>query len=676
MIQTLKLLAILAGALHFQLVAVAAEPAVPKVWIYTDMSDPGLAGNEKTGSVNDPDDVSAMAGYLLMANRFETLGIVVASTHRKQHATSPNQAEWANRVFGQAYQADLLALKKQYEGYPDEIRFAQSCIKESAERFSEAKRYDSLDNYGTVKSLFDAANQVGNDEVINVLCWGSLTEPAILVAYCLATNNQNLLKRLRFIAHWTDSTLHQGTPEHPERVANCQEDAAACRYMKSMAKLGTITYHECGAIGQHGIVRGSPKGKEYFDQFRSSRLGTLFVEGKFVYGSVDHSDSATYWVLLGGYGVSLKDIASDGTNSPEVELRNELSFRESSERIHDELLCRSRAAATRPRNNPLEVDGHPFYGADPSVVVANDGRLFLFPTTDNRDWEKQFGWSCYSTTDLVNWTNHGVIFSNENSKWGTHKAWASDIIERNGKYYFYYYFNNGGGGKGGVGVAVADKPEGPFKEITEQRLCAGHDPAVFGDDDGRYWLYLQDKVYELGDDMASFKSGPTNLNLEYRPKKFEAAYVFKRNGLYYFTIARDWNNLIYYTGNSPTGPFKFRGEFFKKYGGNNHHSIVKYKEQWVIFYHEWVKNDPVHQRRLRAEFLNLNEDGTIQLVEPTEQGVRFDQTEAKLKHDCALQILDEKVRDPFILRGPDNNFYLTGTTASRITCGATTILFA
>ncbi|MEM6470751.1 MAG: family 43 glycosylhydrolase [Planctomycetota bacterium] len=336
-----------------------------------------------------------------------------------------------------------------------------------------------------------------------------------------------------------------------------------------------------------------------------------------------------------------------------------------------------------PANNPLRVDGRDFYGADPSVVIADDGRLYLFPTTDNRDWEKQFGWSCYSTDDLSRWTNHGVIFSNEDSSWGTHKAWAPDITKKDGKYYFFYYFNNGGKGKGGVGVAVADDPTGPFKELTKTKLCRGHDPAVFADDDGRYWMYLQDKVYELGDDMVSFKSGPVDLKLEYRPQKFEAAYVFKREGIYYFTIARGWNNLIYYTGESPTGPFRFRGEIMKPYGGNNHHSIIKFKDRWVLFYHEWVKKDPVHQRRLRAEFLKFNEDGTIRLVQPTDQGVRLpgalptastsDQAEdnendsaiatAIRDHSRAVQLFDAKIRDPFIARGPDGDFFLTGTTA-------------
>lgn len=128
---------------------------LPKVWIYTDMSDSTLPGTNHRGTVNDPDDVSAMAGYLLMANRFETLGIVVASTHRKEHAKSPDQAAWANEKFGKAFRADLPQLQQSLGGYPADIQFVQSCIKESAEKFDMQKPYDSLDEYSTVKSLFD-----------------------------------------------------------------------------------------------------------------------------------------------------------------------------------------------------------------------------------------------------------------------------------------------------------------------------------------------------------------------------------------------------------------------------------------------------------------------------------------------------------------------------------------
>ena len=91
--------------------ALYADTGKPVVWIYTDMSDKSIPGPNKEGTVNDPDDISAMAGYLLLADCFDTRGIVVASTHRKQHATSGNQAEWAQHYFGEAYAADVVNLR-------------------------------------------------------------------------------------------------------------------------------------------------------------------------------------------------------------------------------------------------------------------------------------------------------------------------------------------------------------------------------------------------------------------------------------------------------------------------------------------------------------------------------------------------------------------------------------
>ena len=321
---------------------VTAQPK-PKVWIYSDMSDRGIKGLEKEGAANDPDDISAMAGYLLLMNEFDTKGIVITSTHRKEHKTSPDQADWAYRFFGNAYRHDVKNLNKILGGYPADVHFVQSGIKESAERFDNSRTYATLQNYPTVQSLFALAEK--EIETVNVLCWGSLTEPAILVKHCLTTGRADVLKKLRFIAHWTNSPLHQGSAEHPEKVANCREDAVACAFMKETALAGRITYYECGAIGQHGIVGGSPKGEAYFSQFKTSRLGKIFAEGKFAHNSVDHSDAATYWVLLGGWGVGLSDIASDGTNPAEVEKANEKTFSDNSQRLHDELLRRSKAAA-------------------------------------------------------------------------------------------------------------------------------------------------------------------------------------------------------------------------------------------------------------------------------------------------------------------------------------------
>lgn len=316
----------------------------PIVWIYTDMSDKTIPGPNKEGTLNDPDDISAMAGYLLLADCFDTRGIVVASTHRGGHKESGNQADWANEFFGSAYKADVVNLRKVYPDFPSKVIFTESCIKKSSERFNYRNDYSKeIDKYTTVFSLLKLIET--EKDTVNVLCWGSLTEPAILVNACLNSGKSDLLKKVRFIGHWTDSSLHQGSPEHPENVANCREDAAACSYIKAMAAEGKIQYYECGAIGQHGIVSGSPKGKEYFCKFYKSNLGKIFATGKYAFNTVDDSDCATYYVLLGTFGVSLSDIASDGTNSPEVEKKNELKFYDNALKIRNELLKRSDIAA-------------------------------------------------------------------------------------------------------------------------------------------------------------------------------------------------------------------------------------------------------------------------------------------------------------------------------------------
>ncbi len=312
------------------------------VWIFTDMSDRNLKGPTHMGTVNDPDDISAMAGYLLMCNEFNTLGIVVSSTHRKEHKTTGNQAEWANSYFGTAYKQDRKQLQKKLKGYPKKVEFMESCIKVSAEKFDNSKSYVDLSNYNTVEALLKAAAK--QKDVINVLCWGSLTESAILVKHCIETGKADVLKKLRFIAHWTNSPLRQGTPEQPWKVANCNEDINACNYLKELAFEGKIVYHELGAIGQHGIVSGSLLGDDYYNQFKVSALGKIFVEGKYVFKGVDDSDSATYWTLLGNWGVSLNDVSPNGTNLAEIERANEKKFFESSKSIREELLRRIKIA--------------------------------------------------------------------------------------------------------------------------------------------------------------------------------------------------------------------------------------------------------------------------------------------------------------------------------------------
>ena len=137
------------------------------------------------GTINDPNDHSAMAGYLLMANLFETKGIVVASTNRPAHNITPNQGHWANEYWKPAYEKDVKNLNASIGGYPETVDFMQSCTKEAAERFDPDDAYESLKNYSTVQALFDVAES--EDDIINVLCWDTLTESAIIIKHCMTT---------------------------------------------------------------------------------------------------------------------------------------------------------------------------------------------------------------------------------------------------------------------------------------------------------------------------------------------------------------------------------------------------------------------------------------------------------------------------------------------------------
>lgn len=304
----------------------------PKVWLISD-------GGE---NINDPDDISAVASYILMSNHFDTRAIVMASTVLTRNANTSNQAEWAKNTYGKAYAADLENLNQNIGGYQTELRFLESSLKGQGENFSEDKSYD-LKNYPSIQALFAELNQT--EGVLNILCYGPLSEQAILVSYCIENGRQDLLDKVMMISHWTSSNFHFGTVENPETTHNCKGDPIACAYIKKMALNGRFKFYECGGIGQHGIVEGGQKGEEFFNQFYKSNLGTLFRNGKFTKNRVDDSDSATYWALLGNWGVALKDMADNGLNFPEVEERNEEAFRLRAFDMRNELLRRSNAAA-------------------------------------------------------------------------------------------------------------------------------------------------------------------------------------------------------------------------------------------------------------------------------------------------------------------------------------------
>ena len=302
------------------------------------------------------------------------------------------------------------------------------------------------------------------------------------------------------------------------------------------------------------------------------------------------------------------------------------------------------AATTGFAANPLDFGGN-IKTADPSGHVWKDGRMYIYASHDEECqedfWMKD--WHAFSSADLVHWTDHGAILSVKELAWADNYAWAPDAAYKNGKYYFVFPAGNGvkdrvNPGKStkwmGIGIAESDSPTGPFKDMIGAPLWTkpyANDPCLFVDDDSKAYLYVPARgndwmAAEMADDMRSVREFHKMDMGGYQPK-MEGPWVFKRKGVYYYTMPENNRTLTYYTGSSPLGPWKYRGVIMEQENeGNNHHSIVEFKGQWILFYHRWLPDETSacstkRQRKVCAEYLHFNDDGTIQPVARTAAGV-------------------------------------------------------
>ncbi len=284
------------------------------------------------------------------------------------------------------------------------------------------------------------------------------------------------------------------------------------------------------------------------------------------------------------------------------------------------------------------------YTADPSARVFND-TLYVYPShdPDTATWFSMVDWHVLSTTDMVNWTDHGVALSLDDLSWADHEAWAPDCEFRNGKYYFYYPVESNY-----IGVAVGDKPYGPFVDPLDGPLITREttgvvnnrdliDPTIFIDDDNTpYLIFGQNDVniVRLNDDMISFDDSVRVI--EGVDDFFEAVWMHKYDGKYYISYSGR-GKILYGIGDSPYGPFQYQGEILDEVNsGTNHHSIVEYKGDWFLFYHNsdlyfthnpdvepvmnWEGNNPF-RRSICVDRLYYNEDGSIRKVLPTKAGL-------------------------------------------------------
>ena len=318
-------------------------------------------------------------------------------------------------------------------------------------------------------------------------------------------------------------------------------------------------------------------------------------------------------------------------------------------------------------SNPIATQR---YTADPGVMVYND-EVYIYTTNDVLEYKngavsentfsKVTTLNCYSSKDMVNWTDHGTIQvagSNGAAKWAG-CSWAPAAAHKtiNGKEKFFLYFANN---SNGIGVLVADSPTGPWTDPIGGPLvsrstanCSGvtwlFDPAVFVDDDGNGYLYFGGgipgtnysnpktaRVVKLGSDMTSLAGSPVTIDAPYL---FEDSGINKINGKYYYSYCSNWNvsggmnnaAIEYMVSDSPMGPFTYAGEIMKNPGnyfgvyGNNHHSIFNFKGKYYMAYHARAVETKAIGKSLGYRSTQIDEltvnNGKINQLTPTMKGV-------------------------------------------------------
>lgn len=285
---------------------------------------------------------------------------------------------------------------------------------------------------------------------------------------------------------------------------------------------------------------------------------------------------------------------------------------------------------------------HNQFTADPTARVFNN-KVYLFPSHDipapagqRQDWFCMEDYHVFSSENLTDWTDHGVILSQKNVPWGKpdgYSMWAPDCVYKNGKYYFYYP-NAPREGRGfAIGVAIANRPEGPYMPEKESiKGVGGIDPCVLIDDDGAaylYWSGMGIRGGRLKENMTELANG--SQVMEGLPEGFkEGPFAFKRDGRYYLTFPwvrkdKGTETLAYAMSDSPLGPWQFKGIIMAEHDNScwtNHHSLVEYKGQWYLFYHRNHYSPNMDKRRSACiEKVTFNADGTIQEVKQTLRGV-------------------------------------------------------
>ncbi|GEN94075.1 family 43 glycosylhydrolase [Pediococcus ethanolidurans] len=296
------------------------------------------------------------------------------------------------------------------------------------------------------------------------------------------------------------------------------------------------------------------------------------------------------------------------------------------------LIKRQKRSYTR---NPFITS---LFNADPAAHVWKDGRLYVYASRDidksgsDLTMDYMDHYHVFSTSDMANWVDEGEIFSSDRLSWGIDGfMWAPDAAYHNGKYYFYYPHPSAKPWNDNwkVGVAVSNHPASGFKDVGTIDGLGGHaliDPSVFIDD-GQAYIYYGGGAHayqgKLNEDMVSLAE-PMQV-VEGLKDFHEAAWIFKRHNTYYFTYSdnhRGANHMCYATSKSPLGPWNYKGYYMLPVGcETTHGSVTEYNGKWYAFYHNNAVSNVNELRSICCDQLLFNEDGTIQMVVQTKNGM-------------------------------------------------------
>ena len=308
------------------------------------------------------------------------------------------------------------------------------------------------------------------------------------------------------------------------------------------------------------------------------------------------------------------------------------------------------AAATVQAQNPVVQT---WFTSDPAPLADGD-RLYMYTghDEDNADFFWMYEWRCYSTADMVNWTDHGGLMSLDTFSWADDRAWAAQTIKRNGKYYWYICAHSKITNGMAIGVAVADSPTGPFKDALGKPLFDNGswdniDPTVMIDDDGQAYIYWGNpQIYfaRLNNDMVSIDGevkklemteegfGAPTMRERVKGKKYKDCYtegpwITKRNGKYWLLYAAGGvpEHIAYSVSDKPEGPWKYVGpimplEDTKSF--TNHCGVEDFKGHSYFFYHTGkLPGGGGFGRSCAVEEFKYNADGSFPIIHHTDKGV-------------------------------------------------------